>query len=978
MRKVSESLPWRQLARGMLRLPAASAVALTVVLVPADPAGAATIIVDDTGDAYAADGKCTLREAIESSDDNAQVPAAIAGDCAAGEDGPAVRDEIEFEFAGPFPKTIKPASNLPLITDQVEIDGRVGTENAIRIEIDGSLVPSTGFPEEGLFVTTGSDGSYLHHLAVFGFPDNGINLFTDENTVERVILGMNQEGVAADGNGGAGMLIRGNRNTVEKSVISGNVASGISLFPVSVGTGAETAIVGNRIGTNKAGGAAVPNGEAGISVQLSTVFPEGAPADDITIGGASTPGGECDGDCNLISGNDESGVIVVVNGPEPGRADGLVIEGNYLGTDVSGMEAIPNSPAISAGAVTIAGATDGAAVRDNLISGNGADGISLFAGASSDIGPTATAIAGNTIGLAVDGTTPLPNDDHGIRMDRSLIGGPPMAGTAIGGTTDPTPEGACDGDCNLISGNGQSGITIFDTTFEGGPIADTRILGNYIGTDVSGTLDRGNGAWGIQLSGVSDTTVGQPGSPNVISGNDLSGLVFLGGSTTGNTAQSNLVGVAADGSSPLGNSKHGIEAGFGAASQNTIGGIGTGLGNVIAHNGDAGVMLGGSEEPVVDMPVLGNSISSNGGLGIDLRPDLLTGGVTENGACNELEVANRCQEFPALTAAVGGSAVAAGMLDSDPGRAFRIEVFANSAADPSGNGEGERFLGAVEATTDGSGHATWLFADPAGALADGESVSATATELGGGGTPLSTSEFSDDLATPVCQLSGDGGANTLNGGEGSEVICGFGANDSLNGGGGRDALLGGDGDDSIEAADGQSDALIDCGPGNDAVTADAAAIDADAVFVGCEQIARPVVVPAASRAKCGGKQATIVGNGGADKLNGTKKRDVIAGLGGKDRIKGLGGNDLLCGGAGDDTILGNGGADKLYGGSGKDVLKGGGGKDLLKGEAAKDLLKGEAAKDTLNAGQGSGERCDGGAGRDAGKAPGCEKRQRLP
>jgi RTX calcium-binding nonapeptide repeat (4 copies) len=936
------------------------------------PAGAATIIVDDAGDASTADEKCTLREAITTSNANAQVPSAKVGDCAAGDPGP-VRDVIEFELGGAFP-VIKPSSALPVISDRLEVDGRNGSVvDVIRIQIDGTEL---GGGDDGFFLSTDSDGSYLHHLAVFNFPDDGFHLFSNGNTIERVISGMDQAGTSASANGGNGVAILGDENAVERSVISGNTMHGVSIEPLPATTGAGTTIRGNRIGTTKDGTEAVPNGLDGVQASLNTLEPSGAPADNIVIGGTTdpTPGGECDGDCNLISGNTRSGVEVVVFGPEPGRADGLRIEGNFLGTDITGMAAKPNSPAAGQGAVKLVGATDGAAIRGNLISGNGDDGIALLAGDSSDIGPTDTAVTANTIGLAVDGETALANVGQGVLIDRSLLGGPPLTGTVIGGTVDPTPGGACDGDCNLISGNAQSGITLFDTSSEGGPIADTAILGNYIGTDAGGALDVGNEAWGIQLSGVSGTTVGQPGSPNVISGNGTSGVLLLGGLTTENVIQSNLIGLGANGTVALGNDDHGVEAGFGPVSQNTIGGIGAGLANTIAHNGDAGVMLGGGGEPVIDIPVLGNSIFSNGGLGIDLRPDLISGGVTENGACSESEVANRCQEFPALSAAVGGSAVAAGTLASDPGKSFRIEVFANSSADPSGNGEGERFLGAVDATTDGAGNATWLFADPAGTLADGEQVTATATELGGGGTPLSTSEFSDSLAAPTCHLSGDGGDNALSGGDGGEVICGLGGNDTIDGGGGGDALLGGEGDDTIDAADGEPDALIDCGPGTDTASVDSADVDPDTILVGCETVDRPTAAvvdlqAAAVTRKCGGKKATIVGTSGADKLNGTKKRDVISGLGGNDTIKGVAGNDLLCGGGGNDKIFGHGGKDKLYGGDGNDVLKGGTGKDLLKGNDGKD---------TLNAGKGPHERCDGGRGHDKSKAPGCEKRQRLP
>ncbi|HSD23040.1 MAG TPA: LamG-like jellyroll fold domain-containing protein [Solirubrobacterales bacterium] len=91
-----------------------------------------------------------------------------------------------------------------------------------------------------------------------------------------------------------------------------------------------------------------------------------------------------------------------------------------------------------------------------------------------------------------------------------------------------------------------------------------------------------------------------------------------------------------------------------------------------------------------------------------------------------------------------------------------------------------------------------------------------------------------------------------------------------------------------------------------------------------------------STQSCAGKQATITGTPGNDKLKGTRKSDVIAALDGNDTVSGLAGNDLICGGSGKDTLKGGKGNDKLYGDAGKDTLKGGAGKDKLKGGAGKD------------------------------------------
>jgi predicted outer membrane repeat protein len=85
----------------------------------------------------------------------------------------------------------------------------------------------------------------------------------------------------------------------------------------------------------------------------------------------------------------------------------------------------------------------------------------------------------------------------------------------------------------------------------------------------------------------------------------------------------------------------------------------------------------------------------------------------------------------------------------------------------------------------------------------------------------------------------------------------------------------------------------------------------------------------AAKGTCFGKEPTIMGTAGPDKIQGTPGADVIRGLAGKDTIRGLGGGDLLCGGSDNDKLLGGAGEDTLIGGRGSDRLFGGGGIDLL-------------------------------------------------
>lgn len=100
---------------------------------------------------------------------------------------------------------------------------------------------------------------------------------------------------------------------------------------------------------------------------------------------------------------------------------------------------------------------------------------------------------------------------------------------------------------------------------------------------------------------------------------------------------------------------------------------------------------------------------------------------------------------------------------------------------------------------------------------------------------------------------------------------------------------------------------------------------------------------------CDGRQATIIGTAGNDRIVGTAGPDVIVGLGGDDEIAGLGGDDVICGGDGNDKISGGDGNDRLFGGPGDDDLAGGAGDDFLRGEAGTDRLAGGPGTDNCAA-----------------------------
>ena len=192
---------------------------------------------------------------------------------------------------------------------------------------------------------------------------------------------------------------------------------------------------------------------------------------------------------------------------------------------------------------------------------------------------------------------------------------------------------------------------------------EVQVLGNMIGTDVTGTHALGNDV-GIYLQ-VQDnavqgvvlpmSTIGgtAAGAGNLVSGNSQQGIVINAGSYT--VVQGNLIGTQADGISPLGNGSDGIVVDFTDSNGGesllptniTIGGTAAGAGNTIDDNGGRGVNVvnGG---PIT---ILANSIYGNGNPGIDLGGD----GVTLNTPGGPHTGPNELQNFPVITEALAGS-----------------------------------------------------------------------------------------------------------------------------------------------------------------------------------------------------------------------------------------------------------------------------------------------------------------------------------
>ena len=378
-------------------------------------------------------------------------------------------------------------------------------------------------------------------------------------------------------------------------------------------------------------------------------------------------------------------------------------------------------------------------------------------------------IAGNWIGMDVDGIA------RGMTFDGVAVSCP-----VFGAAMNNMIGGALPADRNVISGN-RNGVSFSPTT-----AANNFVVGNFIGTDPSGRLPRGNVFSCVSIQSATNITIGGPslGERNLLSactgaggrgvsivgggghliqgnhiGTDVAGFFDIGNSSDGIYAQgtrnvhisgNQIVnnggnGIQLLGSSdcviernwigtdaysptifPLGNALAGVLISGGT---NRVGGLGLSQGNFIEYNGGAGVAVTSGERNEIS----GNQIYDNGGLGIDLGAS----GITPNDAGDFDVGANQLQNFATITNALSlhGSTLVQGTLNAEASANFRIELFASPPFDPLGLAEGQLFLGSTNVTTDANGEAS--FSVMVNYAAADHLITATATDANG-----NTSEFS--------------------------------------------------------------------------------------------------------------------------------------------------------------------------------------------------------------------------------------------
>ena len=343
---------------------------------------AATFTVTNTSDA----GAGSLRQAILDANGNA---------------GP---DTIDFNIPGGGPFLILPASVLPPLAGETTLDattqpGYAGTP----------LIELSTFSGSGLRMT-GTGSNTIRGVCVVDF-NAGIQIESNDNHLEGCFIGTDPTGTIAVPNGTGVVLTSGVTGNVigGSSAGAGNLISGNTDGIQSTG-GGTTVIQGNLIGTSITGSSPIPNGR-GIALTGTT---------DFVIGGPSP------GEGNLIAGSTGEGIFVV-------NGSGCKIQGNRIGTNAAGTEALPNQYGIyvtTHSGLVIGG--DFTAGEGNLISANTLDGIFINNSAGS-------IVKGNTIGTDPAATEPLGNGAAGIQL--------------YVGATDTLVGGVAAGEANAIAWN---------------------------------------------------------------------------------------------------------------------------------------------------------------------------------------------------------------------------------------------------------------------------------------------------------------------------------------------------------------------------------------------------------------------------------------------------------------------------------------------------------------------------------------------
>jgi titin len=575
---------------------------------------------------------------------------------------------IEFNLGGGV-QDLKLAAALPDLTAKgVTVDG--GTIMGQEIKIDGQAAGNIA----GLVLAGNNDN--VANLDVVNCESSGILVEGKADNITNCNIGTDVNHDMGLSNGIGIYVFETTGLTVTSSYIAGNTADGIQVLESAgititstwLNSNADDGIrilgemqnSGQPFTTSIDGNIFVLNGGNGIHIVDSSNNIIGKNSANFIGDDTDGDAGEGDaGDGILIESDQVSHApathnLITNNYIAANLGNGVHLEGaatsnnvvvaNYIGMSLQPM---PDTDGVL---YALGNKLDGVAITDgahnnriggtglfgngkgNLIAANSGAGVGL-----SDPGTTGNRIQGNMIGTDVNGTSTLANGGDGVQIANgaanNLIGG-------SGGTAKKTGLG------NLISGNKLEGVAITDVGTTG-----NKLEGNFIGTDVTGAKTLANKALtnqdGVLIAqGASGNEVGvaKPGSMttlgNVISANQVAGVVVRDAGTTGNTIQSNRIGTDANGDAGLGNGVYGVVI-LNGASGNTVGGVLDPKtqfwpGNLISENGLDGVFItnNGTTNNTVAGNFIGTDALGSKALGNGVLGNGAAGVVISNGAAN--------------------------------------------------------------------------------------------------------------------------------------------------------------------------------------------------------------------------------------------------------------------------------------------------------------------------------------------------------
>ncbi|MFN3404249.1 MAG: T9SS type A sorting domain-containing protein [Cytophagaceae bacterium] len=499
------------------------------------------------------------------------------------------------------------------------------------------------------------------------------------------LIGVNETGNTALGNTQIGLTIENNSHDpiVTHNVISSN--GQIGLFVVN----SERSIIkSNKIGLGLNEITSLGNGTHGI---------------EVVNGRNAQIGGVLLSERNYVAANGQIGIFL-------NNSMNSIIEGNYVGTDQTGIAAKGNGThgmeIANSRNVRIGGSVRGA--RNIVVDSKTGHGI-LITGTSKH-----AIVRANFVGIGANGNASLGNAVHGIflwgQSDSATVGGSLFI------------------ERNVSSANGhylppgwyRSGDGIRS---EGGAVGHT-ILGNYCGTDSTGTIARGNIWAGISLNECNNTSVGGPGAfeGNICSGNLNEGMYLR--NAVGNRIYNNKVGTDVTGNLELGNDDYGINIG-----SNGTGSFDNIIGGSAAHANTIAYTRG------IDYAGPGVYVHSHS------HRNLITFNKIFCNAGKGIEVVNPGNEAVAAPVIINNSS---NFITGSGANGNVIHVYLNVKTGGFCDCEGETYIGS---TTVSGG--TWTYTHNFGHTA-ADNVRYTATQT----TPAnSTSEFSNCILLPVDLLA---------------------------------------------------------------------------------------------------------------------------------------------------------------------------------------------------------------------------------